>query len=442
MMRMLSSFRFLGRITGVLLISISTSFAQVTCHEAHNTSFFSFAERGRVEKRVVSDSNASPIKGASDEVLHAFPGGSLFIREKALPSETKEAVMELIRLWTYTRQIEFPAKELKNKQTLTLGLPLGNGYSVELVYRANTRNENIDSQGPQKTIEDKFSLIEVHGAGPEGVYLKGAGQVRDIKGNLTQRQILDLTDLPGISNFDFLANVPSEISGAALKTFQELAPKLEFFRKQELWDLARTDSYYKLKFKAVQRNVVESIKGYHFKGIGKSIVKYASIPVLLGSLWMGGKAIAPDLFRDGLVVAQKAVAIDNNSWIQSGLSRMGSLPSITAPIREQVQLLKLDFQKAVDNDSLFMPLTEKYPFSLENQSRYQLSHEEYIWVQRSFDKAENKEVTLFYMAQVSAKTGRVYVAVAPVDGNKYQALIQFLENQGEFTVPLRAGATP
>jgi hypothetical protein len=153
---------------------------------------------------------------------------------------------------------------------------------------------------------------------------------------------------------------------------------------------------------------------------------------------LGAKAYFPEQVQNVAVTVQKAITLDHFSWIQVILNRMSASPQTPVAVRDQLALLKGDFKKSVDADSLLTPMTEKYPVTLDNRPRYQIGKEEYIWVQRSFDKAENKDITLIYAAKISPQTGMAYLAVTPVDPVKYQTLIQYLESQGAFTLPSQA----
>ncbi len=435
---------------GVLLSLTLPASAQMACHQTHNAYRFQpYAEKGRVEKRALPSEDSVAIPASEPgKLMYAQSGGALFIKEKPLDEKTKKGVMELIRLWTYTQQTEFPKSIFgKNRQELILGLPLGNGHSIEITYRSSSANQNLKLDGPQTAMEPKFVAAEAILYGPGGVTYKVA-RLRDMNGNLRADRLVDLSDFPALADSQFLAHIPNEISGSVYEAFVKLEDRLGIMSKQELWDYSRQNAYYQMRFGMLKRGLKNLLSRNNWMEIGRklNVTTLFVLPAAFLATIVGVKSISPEFYFDSHVRVKKAVAADAGMWINGALDSFRRSKAIANTdvktqnmLQSQISSLIRDVEIAIQNDSVISPIATQVKMDKKAFAySFALSKDEGIWVQRVHDPLTNRQITYIAFSKPDSTGATQYFPVL-VDANRYKELINFLENQGDFTMPVAVG---
>lgn len=148
--------------------------------------------------------------------------------------------IEIIRYALQNRSFVISEKNFLTKDEIVLGYPLKNDYSVEVVYKSDSRGE------------DKFIINELHLITPTGQKrLIGEKIFHHDRFELKTSQF-DLSEYfgPGVQ-LDL--NVPFKIEGQTLNALDKHASSLKLFSKQELRNLYFNNSPAKIASKTFLR---------------------------------------------------------------------------------------------------------------------------------------------------------------------------------------------
>ncbi|MEZ0392758.1 MAG: hypothetical protein ACAH59_11115 [Pseudobdellovibrionaceae bacterium] len=348
------------------------------------------------------------------------PAGALFLSEQPLAPKSRMAVMELVRMINHTRAVKFSFKDFEGKAlgSLVLGLPLEKGWSVEITYKSDFRTH-------ARYIPKNLVLID-----PSGNSHQVRNTLLNMDGTLDTSINFDLNDFTGINFKDFKLHIPSEISGEVLTEFGKIAPRLELLTKDELRDLANSKNYFRMKTLMHYRAFKTKMGQFMNKEYFKTFLKMTMRPMIIFSVFVGAVTFFPNQVLVGKNFVQSVLSGDQKAWLNSALDKAVDSPTLPETVKNQMRDLKSDFDKTLREQSPLYPKTNEYPANL-NAEKFQVSKDQFMWIVKHFDKDQNREVTLFFITQDN-KFGNIDYAVTEIDSKKYSALINYLQNKGQF----------
>ena len=160
-------------------------------------------------------------------LTHTEEPSQLNLRAKSFeghdPKTISEEVKDLIYMMAEARSLIISDKEVNEKGRLLLGLPIANGFFLELKYRSNSSEET------------KFVLDHINLISPTGKQLDVSANPID---NYDERKLskdrinFEIGTYP--DGYNITAKIPTLIRGEVLKEIMALAPKLELFGYHEL----------------------------------------------------------------------------------------------------------------------------------------------------------------------------------------------------------------
>lgn len=415
--------RFYSIIMAFLVAVTATlpAHAQMTCDRVHSN-LNPYSLEARVERSAVKAE-----KDREDFISHVVNGGAIHLNDRALAPKDTAAVMELVRMIAATRSVKFSYKAFIGKEfgEIILGFPLKNRYSLEITYKSDYRD------GVKIFTADKVTLIT-----PSGHADIAQKNVQTIEGGLIDKLNIDLSDYPGIADNNFRIHIPSEITGNALELFEsKIAKKLDLLDKNDLWKIAQSNSYAKMKALINYRAFMAMMKDYHIKGVFKTYVKWVAVPLFGGLMLWQANTHMPNQMHSARLTIQNLITGPQTPWLRSSLDQFMMADHVPVPVKTQIKELQVEFDRNASQSQAIAALNRQFPPNLNFPGKFQLSKDQYMWVTKEFDQSKGRDVTLLFITQDN-KFGQIEYAVAEIDPTKYSSLIKFLESKGQF-LPLQ-----
>lgn len=423
--------KFIGPIFyNLILLSLTLmaslpSHAQMSCDRVHR-GVNPYSLEARVDRTSVKEEASR-----EDFIDHLATGGSIHLRDTALAPKDRDAIMELVRMIAATRSVKFSYKAFIGKEfgELVLGFPLRNKYSLEVTYKSDYRD------GARVFNADRVVLIT-----PSGHADIAGKNIQNIEGGLIEKLSIDLSEYPGLAGNNFRVSIPSEITGTALQIFEsKIANKLSLLEKDDLWNIAKSNNYTKMKALINYRSFMALMKDYHIKGVFKTYVKWVAVPLFGGLMLWQANTHFPNQTQSARLTIQNLIVGPQNAWLKSSLDQFIVAPQVPGAVKTQIRDLQLELEANAKNPAATAALNQQFPPNINFPGKFQLSKDQYMWITTEFDKTKNRDVTLLFITQDN-KYGQIEYAIAEIDHQKYQPLIQFLESKGQF-LPLQ-GANP
>jgi hypothetical protein len=352
------------------------------------------------------------------------PGGALTFEDRPLSTDSQVAFMELIRMISATRAVQFSYKAFRGKEygELVIGIPLANKYSLEISYKSDYREGQEETYGA-----DSVKIVT-----PSGKAELARGNMRHIEtGSFHKDLQIDLTDYPAIADRNFTVSVPEVISADALGVFNKIAPKLDYLTKAELREISKTNNYLKLKALIHIRHAKARIKEFLFKGPFKTFYKLVfGLPLTYFLLVQVNTHFQPEI-----MAAKSMLAGDQNQWVSQTLSRSLEAEQVPVSVKNDIRKLMSAFDAGQMNQTMSSQMKREFPPDLNAPGKFQVSKDQYMWIEKVVDQTQNKEVTLLFVSQDS-RAGQIQYAVTVLDSEKYKTLIAYMNSHGQF-LPLQ-----
>jgi len=334
------------------------------------------------------------------------------------PAKVSEQVKELVLMLAQSRSMIISDKEINQKGRLLLGMPVGNGFTLELKYKSNSGAE-------PKYVLDHINLIS-----PSGKQLDVSANPIDpyFDTKLSSERVnFEIGTYP--DGFNITATIPTVIKGKVLREIQELAPKLELVPKEVVRELTTESDLKVLKSKANRAYMKYFIKRYSVRGVFKTLFKLVVYEPLKLILTLGVVYTAANTFSNGKISISEAFgpkASNNIEWVSKSLHDSASAEQVPAEVRRQITQLEGDL-RAKSNSASEAPGT---PLD-QNASKIQFSKDQYLWTTTMTDKATGRTATVIFVSSDN-KQGQVNYTAIVVDPVKYKKLIDYIKSVGQF----------
>lgn len=332
--------------------------------------------------------------------------------------QISEEVSDLVLMMAQARSPIISDKEINQKGKLVLGLPIGNGFVLELKYKSNS------------TFEDKFVLDHINLLSPSGKQIDVSANPIDIYNDRKiskERVNFEIGTYP--DGFNVNAVIPTLIKGDVLKEIQQLAPKLELLPKDVLRDLAKESNLNALKSRANKAYMKYFIKRYTVRGVFKTLFKILIYEPLKLGFTVGVVYFA--LSTTGVVggptsITEMLTPARNTEWVAKSLTDSIRAEALPTNIKKQLETLQTDL---VNDPAIKQNSTEIV--ADQNAPKLQVTKDQYLWTTTVIDKDTGKAVTIIFVSR-DHKNGQYSYAALKVDPVKYKNLIDYIKSIGQF----------
>ena len=332
--------------------------------------------------------------------------------------EISQEVSDLVLMMAQARSPIISDKEINQKGKLVLGLPIGNGFVLELKYRSNS------------TFEDKFVLDHINLLSPSGKQIDVSANPIDIYDDRKiskERVNFEIGTYP--NGYSVYANIPTLIKGDVLREIQQLAPKLELLPKDVLRELAKEANLKALKSKANKAYMKYFIKRYSIRGVFKTLFKivvYEPIKMLftVGVVYFAMSTTG--MVNNPSNITEMLFPAKSSEWVSKSLTDSIRAEALPADVKKQLEVLQTDLVKDPS-----MNQSNNNTAADLNAPKLQVTKDQYLWTTTVVDKETGKAATVIFVSRDN-KNGQVTYAAIKVDPEKFKSLIEYIRSIGQF----------
>ncbi|MES2803364.1 MAG: hypothetical protein V4654_12790 [Bdellovibrionota bacterium] len=362
-----------------------------------------------------------PVKSNSDRVElkryeNTEAAEKLVIEEKGFSSKPEEASIEMMRLLLQNSSYVLEEKNVLTKGELSIGIPAKDGYFFEVTYKSMSTEKS-------QFIVDKITLRTPTGAGSKKV-AEGFLNADEVKIKKAEHELGDILG----AGINAKIKIPLIIDGPLLAKIDKLAKFFEYFKKDELRNLLRTNSMTKIRLVFEYRRARDVFFKVLFKEPIKAAIGMGFIILATGmttnSFQMMGSQPEP--------IATHIVAMaprETSSYLHERINNIVIPPAATAIRAEVAQLnaqVKTHFQSTEVYNGPRMSeirLDQNNAFSQQHQT----------WIFEKLDPVNQSTHTYIVFAEEKASVSGpgIQYMVMEINASKYPELIKFIKNQGK-----------
>lgn len=363
-----------------------------------------------------------PVRSSSDRVELKKHENSelpekLVIEDKGFSNKPDEASIEMMRLLLQNSSYVLEEKNVLTKGELSIGIPIKDGYFFEVTYKTMSSERS-------QFIVDKITLRTPTGTGSKKVaegFLK-AGEVK------IKKSEYEIGDILG-AGINAKIKIPLIIDGPLLNKIDKLSKFFEYFKKDELRQLLRTNSMAKIRLVFEYRRA----RDVFFKVLFKEPMKAA--------IGMGFIILATGIATNPInlvgrptpePIATHIVAMtprETSSYLQDRINRI-DIPQQAQQIRYEVTELNKQIKTHFDSKVSYNGpnLAE---IRVDHSSAFSKEHQTWIFEKEdAFNKSKHTYI-VFGEEQASATGPGIQYMVMEIDASKYPELIKLIKNQGK-----------
>lgn len=331
----------------------------------------------------------------------------LMLKPKIISDNPQAATMELLKMMVHTTSYSLSDKNVLYKNSLELGMPVGEGYSLGLKYESDGRESPI------------FRLEAVEIVTPTGYTFKVS---KEVLSRTSFRLAKDSFELPADvypHGRRIHAEIPLTIEGKSLTEIDRMASSLELFNKNELREIADQKTYGTMKRKFFFRKTKALFKKYFVAAPFKTIANLAPT-LILASVISYGVANIPKT-ADVVPLAPQA------TWVSTSINQAAS-KSIAPEVKIQFNQLMVEADAKIKSGASEVP---KFGPASTAAPKYKFSEQHMTWVfeQKASDGSTKTYVVLTEESTGTANSPMKYL-VLEIDPVKYADMIKFIRTQG------------
>lgn len=333
----------------------------------------------------------------------------LFIEASSFSKDTNQAAIELIRLLVQNSVYKLEDKNVLTKNKLLLGVPIQNGYFLELTYESKSNTH------PRFILQDKIELITPSGKAfklTENLIHPDEMRIHtsefDIKNYIQQGVHLTL-------------KAPLIIDGALLKKFSQLAEYFEYFEKNEIAKIFKSNSMLKIEtlFK------IRKAQKVFFKVLIKEPFKF----IIGGSLMFAvfnTQVIFPHQNKQTLLNQPPAIT---QNYVASIIHQL-PIPENKPQIKEEFQNLQQEAIRQLNSKTS----SNLNPIDIRLDADNFFSRQYNIFVFDKINKASGLTQTYIVFSNDISKNQNLAMQFFAIEVNPfhYQKLIAYIKHQGSF----------
>lgn len=362
---------------------------------------------------VKSNSNRVELKRhTNSEVVE-----KLVIEEMGFSTKPEEASIEMMRLLLQNSSYVLEEKNVLTKGELSIGIPAKDGYYFEVTYKSMSTEKS-------QFIVDKITLRTPTGTGSKKV-AEGFLKASEVK---IKKAEFELGDILG-AGINAKIKIPLIIDGPLLTKIDKLAKFFEYFKKDELRQLLRTNSMTKIRLVFEYRRA----RDVFFKVLFKEPMKAA--------IGMGFIILATGIATNPIHMTNRQTPEPISTHIVAAAPRETSaylaerINHIEIP--QQAQQLRSEVIEL--NKQIKTHFNSKAPYYGPNIAEIRLDHssafskEHQTWIFEKVDQFNKSKHTYIVFAEekVSIEGPGLQYMIMEIDASKYPELIKLIKNQGK-----------
>jgi len=369
-----------------------------------------------------------PMKSNSDRVILKKHENSeaiekLVIEEMGFSNKPDEASIEMMRLLLQNSSYVLEEKNVLTKGELSIGIPIKDGYFFEVTYKTMSTERS-------QFIVDKITLRTPTGTGSKKV-AEGFLKPGEVKIKKSEHEIGDILG----TGVNAKIKIPLIIDGPLLDKIDKLSKFFEYFRKDELRNLLRTNSMMKI------RTVFEfrRARDVFFKVLFKEPMKAA---IGMGFIILATGLVANPINMVGRQpepIATQIVAAaprDTSSFLQDRINHL-AIPATATTIRAEVANLNAQIKTHFTSTEVYNGprLSE---IRLDQSSAFSIKHQ--TWIFEKADPVNKSTHTYIVFAEEKASVAGpgVQYMVMEIDASRYPELIKLIKGQSSVPAPVAA----
>jgi hypothetical protein len=333
---------------------------------------------------------------------------SMMLKPKIISENPQSATMELLKMMVHTTSYSLSDKNVLYKNSLELGMPMGEGYSLSLKYESDGRENPI------------FRLDSVEVVTPTGFTYKIS---KEPLSRVSFTLAKDSFELPADvypNGRRIHAEIPLAIEGKSLTEIDRMTSSLELFNKTELREIADQKTYSTMKRKFFFRKTKALFKKYFIAAPFKTIANLAPTLILASVISYGVTAIPR--------TAEVVKPVPEVSWVNTSINQV-SAKTISPEIKIQFNQLLAEADAKIKSGASETPRLG--PASTA-APKFKFSEQHMTWVfeQKSADGTSTK--TYIVLTEESTGTAHepIKYLVLEIDPVKYADMIKFIRSQG------------
>jgi hypothetical protein len=339
----------------------------------------------RVDIKKISESGDSP----SEMLFHEMP----------LSENTDKALLEFLSMASYTRSVDIV--KIKGKKHITkfdLGLDIGNGYTVEIRYLTDQRDET-------RYTAESATLIS-----PTNRSEKIAPHLIDFNELKFKQKSFDLSDIFP-ANKQVKLSIPIEIKGPIVPQVEKMMAHLPFFTKQEIRSLVSAENIFKIKLLGHLRFTKNYLKEFAIKAPYKLITNTA---LSFTIAFTTGYSIKDYIVKQAIDTPTQSQAVES-AWAKSSLQKIYT---------DSNSAVKNDLNKVIQNTKIVDGLNAKTVFNSN-------SHDT-LWITETKIAGTSKAKTVLFVSHDNDQSNTQKFLALEINPEDYPALVQHLKTEGRY----------
>lgn len=341
----------------------------------------------------------------------------LILEKLDFSQNTDQASIELMRLLLQNSAYVLEEKNVLTKGELVIGIPAKEGYFFEITYKSVSNERS-------QFIVDKITLKTPTGTDSKKVaegFLK-AGELQ------LKKTEFEIGGLLG-KEINAKLKIPLAINGPLLTKIDTLATFFEYFRKDEMRTLLKTNSMLKIRTIFEYRRARSVFFKVLFKEPIKTAIGFGFIILASGMSPMNiGKA--PTQVEMNPVAVEAILPRDTVTYLSQRINSF-DIPEEARLIKAELYELNKQITRNFSRRDQTYVGPKAGDILLDNNNTFSLKHKTWIFEQVDFKTKSVRTYIVFAEDKVSNEGPGIQYMVMQIEPNTYPELIKFIKNQGK-----------
>ena len=349
----------------------------------------------------------------------------LVIENVKFSEKTDEAAIEVMRLLLQNSSYVLEEKNVLTKGELVIGVPAKDGYYFEVTYKSMSGERS-------QFIVDKITLKSPTGSENKKVaesFLKG-GEVKIKKSEFEIGNILG-------DGINAKLKIPLIIDGPLLAKIDKLARFFEFFKKDEMRNLLKSNSMLKIRTVFEYRRARDVFFKVLFKEPMKAAIGMGFIILATGMSQMPMQSMGRGPEPLGSNIAAMAPR-ETASYLQTRVNQI-QIPSTAAALKTEISALNAQIKTHFTSTAQYNgpKLSE---IRTDQQSAFSQNHNTWIFEKINSFNGSKHTYIVFAEEKASIDGPGVQYMVMEINASHYPELIKLLKAHQSPTAPIAAKA--
>lgn len=344
-----------------------------------------------------------------EEMSQKSAASRIKLQQRSIEFNTDSGAIELLKMLVHTTSYALNEKNVLYKNELSLGTPLGEGYSLNFKYESDGRAET------------KFNLAEIELVSPTGYTSRiSKSLISKTEYTLANEEIELSADLYPLGR-RISVTIPLTIEGKTLKQLDKMTSSFELFSKDELREIVGQKTISQIKRKFLIRKTQALFKKYFIAAPFKTITNLAPALVLASALGFGVAHIPKNV--DVVKPATPA-----SSWVNTSINQVAA-KALSPEVKILFNELKIEAEAKIKSNLNPSPVLDTASMSAP---KYKFSDQHMTWVfEQKTDVGQIKTYIVLTEEISGASPEPIKYLILEIDPIKYAELIKLIRTQGK-----------